>query len=692
MPTAAELTILIQAQDRASAQLQQVGAQVQRLERQVQGVSRGGGILGGLGLGAGFQAVNTALGGIGGIFRFITDSVFDLNSQLERTVTTFEQVTGSAAGARDVVIALRAEAARSPFTEQETFRAGTALISVAQRSTASVLELVRAAEVLATMDPAQGLEGAAFGLREALGGNLESLAERFELSTTSIRRFIAQGLTPLQAILAELRLRGFGEESIERFGRTLEGRLSTIQSFGNEIRQRLGAGVFASVSDLLGRAVRLIEVYGNRVREWAEQVGAAIGGLLERLAAQFLEPVLALLDRLAPGFREVFQAVTSQASPAVEQLEQAGQATETLEHRLGRLGVASAELQLEANRVRRSYDDQLEPLQRQLRLLQQSADLQRVQNALATNRATVENLRLDREITALQRAAQGQEDPSAPGLTVRQRAIALALQERRLRQEELGLTEQQRPAIQSVEQQIAALQEQQRRALEPLERSLALRKEEIDWLQIQRDKTKLAADEMAAGANQVNDAWKNLKNDPAALENARQRGQELADEWLKGYRDWVEEHGTTVWSVLWTTFKKWYDGGGREQLVQVSTTIGEAIGNAVADALDTTLARRVHQVFEDRTGVTATRQALEDAARIAQGLPPGGGGSAGGGSGFGGGGGVTINAGDVQVNGVTDQALTERFRTAFVDFVQTFIASQSITGPGANVTLQGAGR
>ena len=696
MPTAGELTIVLEAQDRASAQLQQVGAQVARLERQVEGVqrsTRGGGLLGaltgGLGVGAGLQAVNQAMGAMGGAVRFITESVFDLNSSLERTVTTFEQVTGSAAAARDVVTALRAEAARSPFTEQETFRAGTALISVAERSTESVVKLVRAAEVLATMDPAQGLEGAAFGLREALGGNLESLAQRFELSTASIRRLIAQGLTPLQAILAELRVRGFGEESIERFGRTLEGRLSTLQSFGNELRQRLGAGLFASVSDGLGRLVRLIEVYGDRVRDWAEAVGAVIGGLFQRLAARFLEPVLGLLDRLAPGFREVFQAVTAEAAPAVAQLEQAGQATETLEVRLGRLGVAAAEVQFEADRVRGRYEDQLEPLQRQLRLLQQSADLQRVQNALATNRATVEGLRLEREVAALQRAARGQEDPNAPGLTARQRAIALALQERRLRQEELGLTEQQRPAVQSLEQQIAALREQQRQALAPLESQLAIRKEEIDWLQLQRDKQKQTTDELAAGVGRANEEWKKLKNDPETLQNARQRGQELADEWVKGYEDWVKAHGGSVWGALWTTFKQWYDGGGKAQLQQISNDIGTDVATAVADTLEATLTARLRAFFKngDLTsflggflpGVSPAGSALPRVAGDAQAV-----GTAG----------LTIDFGPgaITIGGVNDPGVGERLKAALTAFLTQFVLTGMGTDPGAAPSLQGAGR
>src|SRR4030095_10815780 len=102
MPTAAELQIIIQAQDRASTELQQVGQQVQRLERQVAGASGAFGRLGGVvrGLGSfglagqgrgqivdGFQR---AIGAVGGLVQ----EASDLNEQISRAGVVF----GSAAG------------------------------------------------------------------------------------------------------------------------------------------------------------------------------------------------------------------------------------------------------------------------------------------------------------------------------------------------------------------------------------------------------------------------------------------------------------------------------------------------------------------------------------------------------------------------------------------------------------------
>ena len=196
---------------------------------------------------------------------------------------------------------------------------------------------------------------------------------------------------------------------------------------------------------------------------------------------------------------------------------------------LARLGVEAAGLQIEADRVRRAYDDQIQPLERQLRLLQQSADLQRVQNALATNRAAVERLRLEREILALRQAAGGREDPAAEGLTLRQRLIALALQEQTLRQEELGLEDERRPLHPAApEQQIARLQEQQRKALEPLERGLALRKEEVDAINLVRKQEELLAARRRGHREDAHGRAGRART-PAPWTRCRKRGEELAD-------------------------------------------------------------------------------------------------------------------------------------------------------------------
>jgi hypothetical protein len=593
---------------------------VERLQQRVERGSRGGGLLQGFGLGAGFAAAQQGLQAMRGLFDFVGESVFGLNSQLERSVAVFEQVTGSVAAARDVVAALRQEAARSPFSDAEILGAGRALIAVSERSTESLLELVRVAEVLASIDAAQGFEGATLALREALSGDFESLIRRFEIPRAAIARLRAEGVPNLEVVRRALQELGYGAELVERLGRSFEGRVATIRSFGDELRQRLGAGVFERVNDFLGRMVRLLETSGDALRTWADAVGETLGGVLERLATVLAGPLFSLLDRLAPGLSELLQGALAEAPQKMDALArgstQAAQAVETLERRLGRLGVEAAGLQLEADRVRRAYDDQIDPLERQLRLLQQSADLQRVQNALASNRATAETLQLDREIAALARAAGAFTDPAAEGLTARQRAIALALQERQLRREELGLTEQQRPAVQALEQQLARLQEERRVALEPLERQLALRREEVAALQVQRQVEELNRQAAEATTAAREKGWQ-LLGGPEALAKARQTGQDLADQWLAGWTQWIEQGGGTIWGALGKTLNDWWETTGRPMGIRLGADLGVAVGAAAGAGLRAVLGPEMQRLQAIEQFVTQMEQraaALQAAA------------------------------------------------------------------------------
>jgi hypothetical protein len=688
VPTAAELTIILEAQDRASAQLQQVGTQVARLERQVsgfQGRAGGGGLLGaltgGLQLGAGMALAERAFDALRGVAAAAGDAVFGMNSRLEQSVTAFRVFSGSASEAQRIVQELRREADITPFNTQEVIEAGQALSSSARTANVSLLELVRTAEALAAFRPTQGLEGATVALREALEGDLQSIRERFGITSAAIQRFRDQGQTNLQAVQSAMREVGATTELVEQMGRTFEGRRSTVASFFAELQQRLGAGLFDRASEGLAHLVALIDRYGTALKQFASDLGAVLGLLAERLAGLATGPIRYLLEIFKPG---LWQQITEELSRVPESLtqttqaaQQAAPAVESLNLQLARVGVQGAEIQLQADRVRRSYDDQLEPLQRQLRLLQQSADLQRVQNALATNRATVENLRLDREIAALQRAARGQEDPNAPGLTVRQRAIALALQERRLRQEELGLTEQQRPAVQTLERQIAALQEQQRQALAPLEAQLANFRDQAAALRLVKEQTDLAKLAEQERAQAIRDTGRGEATGEAVADT-KKRGEVIATNFLDGYQKWIDSHGGSLWKAINDSYYDWVDHGGREQVAK----IGGDIANLIADAFKATVGKALFP-----QGLPTVGGSFNPGAALPRvGFDP---------SGRGGRGGPNVDI-DVQVTGDSAAEREARIQALVAEeaqeMVRRIMEAEGATEPGPTAAVQGTGR
>jgi hypothetical protein len=204
----------------------------------------------------------------------------------------------------------------------------------------------------------------------------------------------------------------------------------------------------------------------------------------------------------------------------------------------------------------------------------------------------VERLRLEQEIAALQRAAGGATDPAAAGLTLRQRLIALALQERQLRQQELGLEEQRRPLVQELQARIEALTEEQRLALEPLERSLATQRERIDALQLERQRWEQLRGEIQAAIDAVNAAPVQAKTaapDAAEVETRKQEleriGTEFGERFQRGWETWLAAGGGDVWKAIGAHLQQWYDTDGKPLAERVGTDLARAIGGAIGREL-----------------------------------------------------------------------------------------------------------
>jgi hypothetical protein len=735
VPTVAELQVLLTARDDASRQLQRVGQEVQQLERRVQSTGAGFGTnlaTGISGVADAFRLLGGAAQAVGGIIGGVADQIrqgFGTNIELERATVAFQRYTGSAQEAAAIIADLRREAAQSPFNDQEVIAAGRALIGFAEGSRDQLLELVRVAERLAVLDPTQGITGGVRALQEALGGQFRSFSERFEIPLTMIQRWRDEGLPALEVVRRGLEFRGIDAGAIVAYGRSFEGLLSTIQSFAQEIRGLATAGLFESVGRAFGHMVNLINEHGDRLRTIALAIGQVFGRLAELIAASLTGPVRALLNLLAPGLGDTFvsefatqierageagrkavpelqrvrEALTM--TGAREALRDAGDDLERLQslaartaapvavisRELGQIGVQAAEIQLGADRTRRGFEDQIRPLERQLDLLKNSAEVQRIQAALASNRATTERARLEREAAALERAAGGRTDPGAPDLTPRQRAIALALQERRLLLEELGLRQQQAPAIQSAEQALADLRRRQQEALEPAERLLAAYRDRVEVLNIERQRWEVLRGEIQAAVDYASQnpvraavGGPDAAQQADAAEQYRVAADALAKGYLAAFQKTLDENGGDVWKAIAATFTKWWEGGGKAQTVAVGqlvgTTFAQAAGFAfgevfwplVADAIGRAAVEIGRQVVGGPVGPS------EVGGSVAAGIPGGPLPTS-----------ITVNVGDVVAG---DPGLVDRLRLAIHGAILAVITASANVATGPQQPLPGSVR
>jgi hypothetical protein len=761
-----DLVVVIEAQDRASQQLQQVGQQVQRLQQQVEQVGQagsraggGGGLLGGLlqgvNVASGMRALDAVFGAIQGTFGLVQDSIFGLNSRLEQATATFRVFTGSAVQAQAIVQALQHEADITPFDTDEMVRSGAALIGVVHGDQAALLDLLHTVEALAAFKPEQGLEGAAQAVREALGGNLQSLRERFEVDTSAIEQLERRGVPALQAVGQGLRQVGIDSRLVDALAQTFPGLLSNVTSFADQLRQRLGSGLFDEAKVALEHLNDLIGRYGAQVEEWASTVGAFLGLVAERLAQVVAAPLLGLLNTIAPGagdllrqvFAEPVQAATQlhdavqQTTAAVQQYTQAlslaeaqeafaaardnAQALNTLlaqtdlplkqnARSLAEVGLAAAEVQQQASRVQAAYDAQLLPLQRQQALLEHNAELQGLQSRLASTQAQQERDRLVLERAALLQAAQGATDPTAPDLSPRQRAIALALQERDTRLRILDLQQQQRPILDDLAQRQQALEQQRDAALQPFKDRLAALADERDTLSLVADRwnvlratIQLAIDTAKGGAGAFGPPTADEGAFTAAGADAKARARQLADDFNTALQTWLDAGGGTAWGALTKTLADWYESTGKPHLQQFGTDVGdalgEAIGKAVGPAVLATLPPWLRGAIEgagqggqvgSANGPLGTAAGVVGGAALGAGglpvlprvtVPPGG--SGGGGSAFT----VNVDVGDVS-GGLTPEEVQRIAQQKAQELAEQLALAAAGTDPGPNRLVQGAGR
>jgi hypothetical protein len=202
-----------------------------------------------------------------------------LNSQIQQAEITFKAFTKSAETARDIVSDLREKGLTSPFATTDIIESGKALISSAKGSRQELSKLVDTAQILAAMRPDQGLAGAAFAIREAMGGNLVSLQRRFDIPLKLIKELRKQGMEGLELINALLERLGAGPELVTGLGKSYEGLKSSVGDFWDEVKIQISSPVFEELQAGLSRFVETIRgADGEKVTDWASQLGEKFGG------------------------------------------------------------------------------------------------------------------------------------------------------------------------------------------------------------------------------------------------------------------------------------------------------------------------------------------------------------------------------------------------------------------------------
>lgn len=252
-----------------------------------------------------------AIGGVvavGGALAGAATAGLSFNNALEQTTAQLQAMTKDAAETEAILQMIKQRAAETPFAFTEMANAAASLLPAAKASGAQLEELVEIAEILAAANPAQGLEGAAFALREALSGDFVSVIERFNLPRTEINRLKAEGVPALEAIRQTLAGMGLDASVVSAQANTLQGRWGRVTDTLQQLAGIATQPIFDAASAALGRFADILETNLPALQQFTETVA---GRLREGLSA--LQP---LLDAVGSAAQSAFTAIGPLVSDA----------------------------------------------------------------------------------------------------------------------------------------------------------------------------------------------------------------------------------------------------------------------------------------------------------------------------------------------------------------------------------------
>ena len=283
-------------------------------------------VLGKLGLAAmGIQALAGAAKGLGQALGI------GLNVDMENVTARLNAFTKDAAKSKEILADIRKEADQTPFAFNEMASATAGLMSSAKMANEPLMALVKTAEILAASNPAQGLEGAAFALREAVSGDFTSIIERFNLPRSYINKLKDEGIPALEAVRKAMLSMGFDADLVANMAKTASGRWSTLMDTFDGIRAKISEPLFDRLKSGLEAVQNWFDSNKSTIDTWAAYVAAGIdivaGGIAD-LAGVFWQSLSGIAQTVTSIGMQIYEALqwlnpfASHSPPIVDQVEE----------------------------------------------------------------------------------------------------------------------------------------------------------------------------------------------------------------------------------------------------------------------------------------------------------------------------------------------------------------------------------
>lgn len=262
------------------------------------------GLVQGAGMAAFNQLVNLGSKAVSGF----KDALFGLNGEAENTAAKIQAFTKDAGMTAEILAKVRKEAASTPFSFQQMAGAMGSLLPVAKAAGVGIDDLVKQAEVLAASNPMQGLEGAAYALKSAMGGDFASIIDRFDLNRTTIQKLKDEGVPNLEIVRRAMLEMGYDESLVSGMAETMGGRWSTFLDSLDGFKIALTKPAFDALKHSLVVAQEYVDANTDSVTKLAAAIGDKFG-LAINAATKRLPSFIAQIGDAWKGFKQIRDAI-----------------------------------------------------------------------------------------------------------------------------------------------------------------------------------------------------------------------------------------------------------------------------------------------------------------------------------------------------------------------------------------------
>lgn len=216
----------------------------------------------------------------------------------------FKVLSGSQELANQRMAKLRDFADRTGQSFLDVAEGAQAILPAVGRANVDLEQTLSLVQRLALLDPAQGIQGAAFAVRELLGGDTKSLAGRFELPRKQLAQLLKDARGAPQEIINGL------DRMVQGLGFTAEAMEEMGASGVNAFARAKGALTEAMATAFTPLLKNVILPLVNRFADFVTQLNATNPALLQTVsifavAAAGIAPLLLVLSQVITAYEKL---------------------------------------------------------------------------------------------------------------------------------------------------------------------------------------------------------------------------------------------------------------------------------------------------------------------------------------------------------------------------------------------------